>query len=335
MNAISIRRPDDFHVHLRQDRLLELVLPYTAKVFARALAMPNTNPPLTKWQEVNAYYWKVKSLGKEYGFEPIRCLYLTDNTTRDMVFTAYALGANVCKLYPAGATTNSQQGVKDIKAIFPALEAMEKTGMILSVHGGKRGAFCLDAEREFLPVFWEIYCAFPKLKIVWEHVTTKELAELLKRYPDRVAATITAHHLVLTLDDVIGNKINPHNFCKPVAKRPADREALIQAALSGNPKFFFGSDSAPHNLGLKENGSGNAGIYSAPVAMPLLAEIFEKRGALDKLEDFTSRFGADFYRLPYNTGTLTLVKEPHEVPYYYDGLAPFMAGPELKWRIKE
>ena len=255
---LVIRKPDDFHAHLRRDAILDTVLPYTAEQFARALVMPNTDPKVLTAEDAETYYWEIETrrrrLLAKHNFRPLMTIYLTEKTTPATILKARAAGVFASKLYPEGATTNSQGGVSDVEKIYPALEKMEELGMVLSIHAEEPKAFCLDRETAYLDTFWKIYWDFQELKIVWEHVTTAAMAELLERYPDRVAGTITAHHLVLTLDDLIGDKAKPHNFCKPIAKRPEDREALIKAATSGNPKFFFGSDSAPHCRFNKEMG---------------------------------------------------------------------------------
>ncbi|MBU6389666.1 dihydroorotase, partial [Patescibacteria group bacterium] len=237
------------------------------------------------------------------------------------------------KLYPEGVTTNSEDGVNDIPALYPVFERMAKEEFILCLHGERPGVFSLDRETAFLPVLEEIATRFPNLKIVLEHVTTEAAVELVKKLPDTVAATITVHHLYLTLDDVIGDKIRPHHFCKPVAKRPEDRAALLAAATSGNPKFFLGTDSAPHAVETKECEAGCAGVYTAPVAIPLLAEIFERQNALDQLEGFTSFFGAEWYGLPPNAAHITLQKQEWIVPDRCGTVVPFRAGKKLTWKV--
>ncbi len=258
---------------------------------------------------------------------------ITESTTSEIVNIAYHLGAIAGKVYPVSVTTNSGNGVRDFEKLFPVFGKMEKIGMRLLLHGEKPDMFCLNREKQFLDILIKINKKFPELKIVLEHITTKEAVETVKSLKN-VAATITAHHLVLTLDDVVGNLLSPHNFCKPIAKFPKDRVALFEAATSGNPKFFFGSDSAPHLKERKECSSGCAGIFSAPVAIPLLAEIFEKEGRLNKLENFVSKFGAVFYDLPLNKERIMLVKEDWIIPQDYRDIVPFMAGKKLSWQVK-
>jgi len=259
---------------------------------------------------------------------------LMADTTPEMIHAAYRRCAIAGKLYPEGVTTNSEDGIKNIHELFPVFEAMGDVGMVLSLHGEVPGVFCMDREKAFLDTLGTIAHKFPKLRIVLEHITTQEAVKTVRGLPNNVAATITAHHLVLNLDDVVGGMLQPHNFCKPIAKRPEDQEVLREAAIGGNPKFFLGTDSAPHLRPKKECASGCAGVYTAPVAMPILAHVFEEENALDKLANFTSKFGADFYKLPPPNGTLLLEKgEPWTIPEtsFYD-VVPLWAGRQIAWK---
>ena len=336
---IRIRKGDDMHCHLRTGLVMRAVTDFTAEQFKRAVVMPNTTPPILVAEDVEEYRWHINScrLG---GFEPLMTIQITGETSPRIIAEAKKAGAIAGKVYPQGVTTNSQNGVSNFKAIYPALEKMQELGMPVLFHGEDpwEKAICLHREKMFLPTLYDIATDFPKLKIVLEHITTEDAFRMVTML-DNVAATITAHHLVLTLDDIVGGMIQPHNFCKPIAKFPEDREALLRAATSGSPKFFFGSDSAPHVRDDKECSQGCAGVFSAPVALALLAQIFEERNALDKMENFVSRFGADFYGLPQNTQTIGLSKETWTVPEFYsvrnglDDIVPFMAGRQLPWRV--
>lgn len=330
--TIAIRKPDDFHCHFRTGQMLQRVVPFTAAVFARAIAMPNTKPSKQTRQDAIAYRGEIlDAVGND--FQPLMTIEVTDRTTPKMIKDAVDANVIAGKFYPQGVTTNSQNGVSDFDALNPVFAEMERCRMRALFHGEdpSPGVFCLDRERSFLKTLRKIVETFPELKIVLEHVSTDNALFAVSTY-DNVAATITAHHLLLTLDDVVGGLISPHNFCKPLAKRPEDRDALLKAATSGNPKFFFGSDSAPHSRGTKECAHGCAGCFTAPVVLPLLAQIFEECDALDKLQGFVSEFGADFYGLPRNTGTITLFKEDWVVPEEYEGTALFWGGKTLHWK---
>lgn len=336
MNELTIRRPDDMHVHLRHDKMLETVLPFTAGVFARALAMPNlTDIGLVVTDEhVRLYRDYLVSSARHLGFEgfsPLMTIRLTPNTTPEIIAKAFASGAIVAKLYPEGVTTGAQEGIQDIRNLAEVFATMQEIGMVLSVHAEKPGSPLLAAETDYLPALAKIIDIFPRLKMVVEHISSRLTYLWVKEMPANVAATVTPHHMVLTCDDVFNQ---PHHFCKPVAKSKGDRKTLLAAAISGNPKFFLGTDSAPHPRENKECPKAAAGIFNAPVALPLLAAIFEKLGALDRLEDFVSRFGAEFYGLPLNSGTLVLEKEPWTVPAVCGNVVPFLAGRKLAWRIK-
>jgi len=329
---ITIRYPDDCHVHLRQGAMLEVVAPATDRQFFRALVMPNTDPPILNVADAERYRQRI--LEARTSFMPIMTIKLVPSTTPEIIREAKGM-VRAGKLYPEGVTTNSEDGVREISRLFPVFETMEKTGMVLCLHGETPGAFTLDREKNFLETLFGISTTFPKLKIVLEHVTTADAVREVERLPDNVAATITVHHLYLTLDDIIGGTLRPHAFCKPVAKRPEDREALIAAATGGNPKFFLGTDSAPHPRGRKECDGGCAGIFSAPVAMQALTAIFERRGALAAMEDFASRFGAEFYGWPLSESRLTLVRKSWTAPEDWHGVVPFMAGQTLDWQIED
>lgn len=334
MQKLRIRKIDDMHVHLRQGDLLKSVLEHTARQCARALVMPNTMPPVLNAQDLVNYRRSILELCKGADFEPLMTFKITPSTTPEEVVALKEAGAVAGKLYPDGVTTNSQGGVTDFKALYPVYEAMQNASLVLCLHGEMPGAFSLDRESLFLSVLKDIAHAFPKLKIVLEHATTADAVACVRSLPDNVAASLTAHHLYLTLDDVIGDRLNPHAFCKPVAKRPSDREALVEAALSGESKFFLGSDSAPHMIADKECACGAAGVYTAPVLLPVLCELFESLGGLDKLEAFTSVHGARFYGLPLTSKTIELEVNPWTVDDAYGGVKPFFAGKELRWQVK-
>lgn len=343
--SITIAKPDDFHLHLRQDIMLLNVIQH-CRNWGRVLVMPNLSPnPVLNGPDAMLYKAEILEALNAHGFycEPLMTIQLTENTTPEMIFEAKRLGVIAAKAYPKAQTTNSDNGISDYHSmdLHYALNAMQECGMVLCLHGEtpKPGVFCLDREKEFLEIVEDYAELYPNLKIVLEHITTEAAVDLVNALPENVAATITLHHLLLTLDDVVGNTIQPHYFCKPIAKREGDRQALLVAAMQGwNNKFFFGSDSAPHEKKNKECASGCAGIYTAPVALPLLAEVFETYAVppmKDLLEAFVSKNGRDFYELPPNEGTITLVKEPWTVPYNtYDYVVPFYVGKEISWRIQ-
>jgi dihydroorotase len=331
-----MRMGDDFHLHLRSGDMLRAVLPHTALQFKRAIIMPNTVPPVLNDKDVQAYRKGILFASTGFEFEPLMTIQIIEGTKPETIFKAKEAGAIAGKVYPRGMTTNAENGVYNYRAIYPALGAMQECKMLALFHGESPDpdVFCLDRETAFLATLEAIAKTFPRLKIVLEHVTTVGAVTCVHGLPDTVAATITVHHLFLTLNDVIGDKLMPHHFCKPVAKRKEDRAALLVTAMGGNPKFFLGSDSAPHLKGAKECASGCAGVFTAPVAMPLLLQLFEEYETTDKLEDFCSGFGADFYGLPRNKETVTLVKEPWTVPPICDGIVPFWAGKEISWRME-
>lgn len=319
--------------------MLAAMVPLTARYFARALVMPNTNPPILTWEDVAVYRGEILAASPP-GFEPLMTIKIVPGTKPGQIRKAHQAGVTAAKLYPDGVTTGSAGGVRDFKALSPTFAAMEEAGMVLCLHGEDPGedVFCLDRERVFLDntLPW-ILNEFPGLKVVMEHLSTAAAAHIVRfNGSDNLAATVTVHHLVNTLNDVIGGMLVPHNFCKPIPKYPQDRERLIAAVTEpGQTKFFLGTDSAPHDRSAKECACGAAGTFTAPLALPLLAQIFEREGALDQLEAFTSVNGARFYGLPLNQGTITLEREPWTVPEQYNGVVPLMAGQQIDWKVKE
>jgi dihydroorotase len=338
---ITITRPDDWHAHFRDGDAMASVVGATARQFARAIAMPNLKPPVTTTEQARAYRERILKAVGTAKFEPLMTLYLTDNTSPAEIERAAACGfVKAVKYYPAGATTNSDSGVTDLRKCDAVFEAMAAAGMPLLVHGEVTDADVDLFDRE--AVFVERSLAplvqrFPKLKIVVEHMTTTEAVAFVERAPQNVAATITAHHLLMNRNAIFAGGINPHHYCLPVLKREPHRRALAKAATSGNPKFFLGTDSAPHSRAAKESCCGSAGMYTAHAALELYAEAFDAAGALDKLEGFASHFGADFYGLPRNTGTVTLEKSEWTVPDNYsfgaDTVVPLRAGQKIRWRF--
>jgi dihydroorotase len=334
LKELHIKKVNDMHVHLRQDDMLANVLPHTVHQCANALVMPNTLPPILTADDLKNYRSSILNLlnGTE-NFMPLMTFKVTPTTTVEEVSRLKAQGAVAGKLYPDGVTTNSQGGVTDFKALYPVYGAMQNEGLVLCLHGEMPGVFSLDRETSFLVVLKNIAADFPKLKIVLEHATTADAINCVLKLPENVAATLTVHHLYFTLDDVIGDRLNPHAFCKPIAKRPEDRDALVAAALSGNPKFFLGSDSAPHSIAAKECACGAAGVYTAPVLLPALCDLFERHDKLGYLERFTSEFAAKFYNLPIHSTTVKLIRDAWIVPSEYHGVKPFWAGQTLNWQF--
>jgi dihydroorotase len=341
--ALGLARPDDWHLHLRDGAELAAVLGATARVFGRAIVMPNLRPPVTSTAMALAYRDRiVAAMPSGIHFEPLLTIYLTDNTSATEIAAAKKSGyVHAAKYYPAGATTNSDAGVTVIERAWPAFAAMQEHGLVLSLHGEVTDpdVDVFDRERVFVERhLTRIVRDFPALRIVLEHVTTREAAEFVTAAPSNVAATITPHHLLWSRNALFTGGLRPHLYCMPILKREAHREALVRAATSGNPKFFLGTDSAPHSRRAKESACCGAGCYSAPVALPLYAEAFEDAGALDRLEAFASHFGADFYGLPRNAGTITLVREDWTVPGEYvfgsDALVPLRAGKTMRWQVK-
>jgi dihydroorotase len=340
---ITITRPDDWHLHLRDGEALAAVLPHTARQFARAIVMPNLKPPVTTVEQAAAYRQRIlAALPGGLSFEPLMTLYLTDNTPASEIARAAASGfVKAVKLYPAGATTNSDAGLTDIAKADAALAEMERLGLPLLVHGEVTDPAIdlFDREKVFIDtVLLPLTRRFPQLKVVMEHITTRDAAEFVAAAPANVAATITAHHLLYNRNAIFLGGVRPHWYCLPVLKRETHRQALLAAAVSGNPKFFLGTDSAPHAKGAKEAACGCAGCYTAYAAIELYAEAFDLAGALDRLEAFASFHGPDWYGLPRNSGTLTLVKENWTVPADYpylatDSIVPLRAGETLSWKM--
>lgn len=339
---ITLARPDDWHLHLRDGAALKAVLPDTARQFARAIVMPNLRPPVTTTVLAAEYRTRIlAALPKELNFQPLMTLYLTDNTSADEVKKAKASGfIHGVKLYPAGATTNSDSGVSDLTKCSVALEAMQDVGLPLLVHAevtdGNVDVF--DRERVFIDRHMTpLLKRYPNLKIVFEHITTKDAADFVTSAPSNVAATITAHHLLMNRNDMFKGGIQPHHYCLPILKREEHRVALVKAATSASNKFFLGTDSAPHAKHTKEAACGCAGIYTAHAAIELYAEAFEVANALDKLEAFASFYGADFYGLPRNKDKVTLEKSswlvPNEISLGNDSLVPLRAGQQIHWKL--
>jgi len=343
MNTLTITRPDDWHLHLRDGATMRDVLPDTARQFARAIVMPNLRPPVTTTAMAVDYRARIlAALPDGLHFEPLMTLYLTDNTRPEEVAAAKASGiVHGVKLYPAGATTNSDSGVTDLAKCRTALAAMEKHGMPLLVHAEVTDADVDVFDRE--KVFIERHMIpltrdFPGLKVVFEHITTRDAAEFVAAASANVGATITAHHLLMNRNAMFSGGIRPHHYCLPILKREEHRQALVAAAISGSPKFFLGTDSAPHAKFAKEVACGCAGMYTAHAAIELYAEAFEQAGALDRLEAFASFSGADFYGLPRNADRITLVCEswtvPESLPFGEDVLVPLRAGQTIAWKLQ-
>lgn len=340
---ITLTRPDDWHLHLRDGEALASVLPHTARQFGRAIVMPNLKPPVTTVEQAAAYRARIlAAVPAGMNFEPLMTLYLTDNTPASEITQAAASGfVKAVKLYPAGATTNSDAGLTAIEKAYDTLAEMERVGLPLLVHGEvtDQAIDLFDREKVFIDtVLAPLIQRFPKLRVVMEHITTKDAAEFVASTPANVAATITAHHLLYNRNAIFQGGVRPHWYCLPVLKRETHREALVAAAISGNPKFFLGTDSAPHAKQTKEAACGCAGCYTAYAAIELYAEAFEKAGALDKLEGFASFHGPDWYGLPRNADTVTLVKEDWVVPASYaylstDDIVPLRAGETLGWKM--
>ena len=343
-SLLKLIRPDDWHVHLRDGPALRAVAPVTARVFRRAIVMPNLKPAVTTVAAASAYRDRVLAALPPGGdFEPLMTLYLTDATSADEIARAKASGfIHAVKYYPAGATTNSESGVTSLGRAYPALAAMERHGVVLAIHGEVTdpSVDVFDRERVFIDrEFTAILRDFPGLRVVLEHITTREAAQFVGEAPGNVAATITPQHLLYSRNALFCAGLRPHLYCLPVLKREVHRHALVAAATAGNPKYFLGTDSAPHAKDAKENACGCAGCYSAPVALALYAEAFEDAGALDRLEGFASVHGAAFYGLPRNRESITLHREASRVPESFpfgDGsIVPLRAGEELRWRVGE
>jgi len=343
MDTITITRPDDWHLHLRDGAQMADVLAHTSRQFARAIVMPNLKPPVTTVAAAAAYRDRIlAALPKGTPFAPLMTLYLTDNTAPDEIARAKASGfVHAVKYYPAGATTNSDSGVTSLDRAFPAIEAMARHDVPLLLHGEvtTSGVDVFDREKVFIEtVLAEIRRRFPDLRVVLEHITTREAVEFVSAAPANVAATVTAHHLLYNRNAIFQGGIRPHWYCLPVLKREEHREALVRAATSGSAKFFLGTDSAPHAKHTKEHACGCAGCYTAHAALELYAEAFAAAGALERLQGFASFHGPDFYRLPRNEGTVTLAREAWDVPAEYgfggEALVPLRAGEQLAWRMQ-
>ena len=343
MPTLSLIRPDDWHLHLRDGAALATVVPHTARQFARAIVMPNLKPPVTNAAQAAAYRERIlAAVPPGLTFAPLMTLYLTDNTPAAEIDRAQASGiVHAVKYYPAGATTNSDAGVTAIERCFGALARMEELGLPLLVHGEVTDAEVdiFDRERVFVErVLAPLLQRFPRLRLVLEHITTQEGVQFVESMGPNVAGTLTAHHLLMNRNALLAGGVRPHHYCLPVLKREAHRRALVRAATSGNPKFFLGTDSAPHARNAKEAACGCAGCYTALNALELYAEVFEAEGALGRLEAFASFHGADFYGLPRNTGTITLEQAswrvPESLPFGDDVLVPLRAGESLRWKLK-
>jgi dihydroorotase len=341
IDTLTLTRPDDWHLHVRDGEALYTVVPHTAAQFGRAVIMPNLKPPITTAAQAVDYATRIrKAVPAGVKFEPLMTLYLTDNLPADEIKRAKEVGVVAVKLYPAGATTNSDAGVTDIRKTYKTLEAMQREGLLLLVHGEvtspdidlfDREAVFIDTQ--LIPLRHD----FPELKIVMEHITTREAAHYVRAADGFTAATVTAHHLLYNRNAIFTGGIRPHFYCLPVLKREAHRLALLEAATGGSPKFFLGTDSAPHPAHLKEHASGCAGCYTAHAAMEMYAEAFDSVGALGKLEAFASFYGADFYGLPRNTGHITLKREswmpPESFAFGEAQLKPLRSGEALPWKL--
>ncbi len=337
---LEIIRPDDWHIHLRDNEALSLTVADAARTFSRAIVMPNLVPPVTTAEQALAYKARINA-HHDGNFTPLMVLYLTDNTTPADIKAAKQAGVVACKLYPAGATTNSDAGVTDIKNVYPALEAMQEQGLRFLMHGEITDADIdiFDREKAFIDrTLAQLEKDFPALNMVLEHITTADAAHYVAEAGPNLAATITAHHLLFNRNHMLAGGIRPHYYCLPILKRNTHQQALIDAATSGNPRFFLGTDSAPHPQGAKETACGCAGCYTAHAAMSFYAEAFERAGALDKLEAFASFYGPDFYGVPRNTDKITLIKQSWASPTTLDlgnkPLTPLLAGETLQWQIQ-
>ena len=343
-DRLTLRRPDDWHVHLRDGGMLSDVVNYTARQFSRAIIMPNLTPPVTTVTAGKAYRQRiVDAVDPSLNFTPLMVCYLTDTIDAEEVARGHAEGVfTACKLYPANATTNSSHGVTNIKNIYPVLEAMQKIGMPLLVHGEvtHQDVDIFDREAVFIDdVLKDVIKDFPDLKVVFEHITTAEAAEFVMAAGPNVAATITPHHLEFNRNAIFQGGIRPHYYCLPIAKREKHRLALRKAATSGSPKFFLGTDTAPHTIEAKQSACGCAGLFNAPFALEAYAKVFDEENALDKLEGFASEFGPRFYGLPLNEGTVTLTRKAVKVPETLNvmdtKIVPFHSGAELPWTFSK
>lgn len=343
MQEITLQTPDDWHLHFRDGEMLNETVPATARCFRRAIVMPNLVPPVTDASMVEAYRERILAARPaDSDFEPLMTLYLTNDTSAQTIRDAKAAGTVAAKLYPAGATTNSDAAVQGIEALFPVFEEMQKQGMLLLIHGEVTEAEIdiFDREKAFIERYLhKIVQQFPGLKVVFEHITTSDAADFVMSASDNVAATVTPQHLMLNRNDLLVGGIRPHNYCLPVLKRNTHQQALRNAVASGTPKIFLGTDSAPHEQHNKENACGCAGCYSAWSALELYAQVFDELGVLDKLEAFASHYGPDFYGLPRNKGTVTLVRDSWQIPESIrlpngHNIVPFWAGQTVSWKLK-
>jgi len=334
---LTLQSPLDMHLHLRDGEMLKLVAPLTAQTFAGALIMPNLVPPVTTKEALLSYKQRINEAKQYSDFEPYVTLFFQADYSYEFLEEIKDDIIGI-KLYPAGITTNSETGVSsmDVEVLRPTLESMSTLGIPLCIHGETNG-FVMDREKEFMPIYESIASAFPELTIIMEHITTKDAVDLLEKY-DNLHATITLHHLIITLDDVAGGMLQPHLFCKPIAKRPEDRDALLKVALEAHPKVMFGSDSAPHPKHKKECCGCAAGVFTAPIALQVLAELFEKNDALENLEKFVTLNAQDVYKFKPLAKTITLVKSEYEVPSVYElndeNVVPMYAGEKISWSIK-
>ena len=343
MDELVIRQPDDFHIHLRDDEMLPMSVGHVSAQFRRAIVMPNLRPPVVSTSIAAEYRKRIlAAIPSGRMFTPLMTLYLTDRTTPAEILSAKESGiVHGVKYYPAGATTNSDSGVTDLKARFKVLEAMTKYGVPLLLHGEvtDKNVDIFDREKVFLDsVLSHVVNEFPDLKIVLEHITTSDSVDFVDSCSDKVAATITSHHLLLNRGDLFDGGVRPHHYCLPILKREKHRLALMRAAISGSSKYFLGTDSAPHERHTKETSCGCAGVYTAHAALECYAVAFDSMGAIDKLEDFASTFGARFYELPLNTGHIKLIRKeksiPAEYPYSGGAIVPFRAGETLEWAVE-
>ena len=337
LQSITLRRPDDWHVHLRDGEMLRTVAPYTARQFHRAIIMPNLVPPIATVGSAAAYRQRILEAAAGSGFEPLMTCYLTDQTDPDELERGHKDGIWIAaKLYPAGATTNSASGVTNICNIYPALERMQRIGMVLCVHGEVTDpqVDVFDREAVFIDrILSQVVADFPELKIVFEHITTAEAVAFVEASSATIGATVTPQHLIINRNAIFAGGLRPHAYCLPVAKRETHRLAVRKAATSGSSNFFLGTDSAPHAREAKESACGCAGIFNAPFALESYASVFEEEGALDRLEAFASINGARFYGLPVNEEVVTLERSDVQVPDQVDGIVPFHAGETLSWRL--
>ena len=339
INELIINKPDDMHLHLREGEMLGFVLKDTANQFARAIVMPNLNTPVTTLALAKCYYESIKGHG--YKFEPLMTLYLTHSLSKEEIRKAKESGIiHGIKLYPAGVTTNSKNGIGSVESCFHLFEEMEKNDVPLLIHGevSDLNVDIFDREKIFIDKYLTTICKnFPSLRLVFEHISTKDAVEFVINSSHKVAATITPQHAMLSRNDLLSGGIKPHNYCLPILKREVHQKSILEAAISGNSKFFLGTDSAPHLTSEKESSCGCAGVYSARTAIELYAEIFDKNDALDKLSDFSNKFGADFYNLSYNQDKIRLVRKnqeiPHQLEYHNNQITPFLAGQTIHWQI--